>query len=80
MSCSEQYQKNDGSEIARAEVTAILASNAGAASWHQTPNDTWVRTDKAAIAYLAEHGKVLVVQLYDFYVEEKKNQAQPSGQ
>lgn len=79
-SCSEQYQKVDKSTITGAEASAILATSAGAATWRQTPEDTWVRTDKAAIAYMADERKVLVVQLYDYHVEEKKNQEQPSGQ
>ena len=75
-SSSEQYQKSDGSVISEAETNSILASNNGAATWHQTSDDTWVRTDKAAIAYMADKRKALVVQLYDYHVEEKKNQEQ----
>ena len=79
-SCSEQYQKVDKSAITEAEANAILAASAGPATWHQTPEDTWVRTDKAAIAYMADERKVLVVQTYTYHVEERKNQEQPSGQ
>ncbi len=77
---SEQYQKVDKSAISEAEAAALLAANAGAATWHQTSGDTWVRTDKAAIAYSADGRKVLVVQLYAYHVEEKKSQEQPSEQ
>ena len=80
VSSSEQYQKHGGAALAEAEINALLAANTGAASWRQTPSDTWVRTDKAAIAYLADHGKALVVQLYDYHVEERKNQEQPGAQ
>ena len=79
-SCSEQYQKADKSAITEAEAASILTANVGAATWRQTPENTWVRSDKAAIAYMADGRKVLVVQLYDYHVEEKKNQEQPSGQ
>ena len=79
-SASEQYQNVDKSAISEAQATALLADNAGAANWHQTSEDTWVRTDKAAIAYLADGKKVLVVQLYAYHVEEKKSQEQPSEQ
>ena len=60
-SCSEQYQKSDKSAITEAEANAILAASAGAATWRQTPEDTRMRTDKAAIAYMADERRVLVV-------------------
>ena len=79
-SASEQYQNIDKSAITEAQAAALLADSAGAANWRQTSEDTWVRTDKAAIAYLADGRKVLVVQLYSYHVEEKKSQEQPSEQ
>ena len=70
-SSSEQYRKNDGSVISEAEIATTLASNVGSSSWHQTSNDTWVRIDKAAIAYMGDNRKALVVQLYAFHVLRK---------
>ena len=78
-SSSEQYQKTDGSALSEAEINALLASNAEQSSWHPASGDVWVREDKAAVAYLANNRKALVVQTYAYHAEEKKSREQASA-
>ncbi len=78
VSSSEQYQTTDGSVIPETEIAALLGSNAGSSSWHQASNDVWVRVDKAAVAYIADKGKALVLQLYAYHLEEKKKSEKTS--
>lgn len=73
-SCSEQYCK--ARPLSEEEMANLLKANVDKSFWQRASADVWVRVDKAAIAYLGDKGRVLVVEDYAFHAEVKKNPAQ----